>query len=215
MRPLPRLHAITDDDVLADADLGIHAAAIAAVGPAAALHVRGRQSSAAFLARCATRFMALASPAEAAVIVNGRPDLARAVGAQGVQLGTGDLACRTRGRCWARGGSAGQCTAWRRHSEAISDGADFLLLGSVFETTTHPGQPALGLDLLADVAALGTPVVAIGGVTPARAQAVRDAGAWGVAAIRSLWHAPDSYAAAMELLTPWSNEPTTEAPRPA
>ena len=31
------------------------------------------------------------------------------------------------------------------------------------------------------------------------------AGAWGVAAIRSLWHVPDSYAAATALLAPWSN----------
>ena len=53
--------------------------------------------------------------------------------------------------------------------------------------------------------ALGVPVIAIGGITPERAQSVKDAGAWGVAAIRSLWHAPDSYAAAMALLAPWSN----------
>ncbi|MEZ4413090.1 MAG: thiamine phosphate synthase [Gemmatimonadales bacterium] len=83
MRPLPRLHAITDDAILADADVGIRAAAIAAAGPAAALHVRGRDSSAAFLAKCATRFTSLATPAEAAVIINARPDLARAVDAQG------------------------------------------------------------------------------------------------------------------------------------
>ena len=38
------------------------------------------------------RLQALARPPEAAVFVNGRPDIAAAVGAQGVQLGTGDLA---------------------------------------------------------------------------------------------------------------------------
>ena len=50
VRPLPRLHAITDDAVLADADVGIRAAAIAAAGPAAALHVRARKQLGAFLA---------------------------------------------------------------------------------------------------------------------------------------------------------------------
>jgi len=204
VRPLPRLHAVTDDVVLADADLGIHAAAIAAVGPAAALHVRGRQSSAAFLAKCASRFMALASPAEASVIVNARPDLARAVGAQGVQLGQGDLSVPDARTVLGTGWIGRSVHSLTEAREAIADGADFLLLGSVFETATHPGQAALGLDLLAEVAALGTPVVAIGGITPDRAQAVRDTGAWGVAALRSLWHAPDSYAAAMEMLAPWS-----------
>ena len=39
--------------------------------------------------------MALARPPEAAVFVNGWPDLAAALGALGVQLGAGDLAQRS------------------------------------------------------------------------------------------------------------------------
>ncbi len=204
MRPLPRLHAITDDAILADADVGIRAAAIAAVGPAAALHVRGRNSSAAFLAKCATRFMALASPAEAAVIINARPDVARAVGAHGVQLGVGDLSTADArivlGAGWI-GRSVHDVAGARA---AIDEGADYLLFGSVFDTDSHPGKAGQGLDLLAEVVALGAPVIAIGGVTPERAQSVKDTGAWGVAAIRALWHTTDAYAAAMALLAPWS-----------
>jgi len=205
VRPLARLHAITDDAVLADADVGIRAAAIAAVGPAAALHVRGRNSSAAFLAKCATRFMALASPAEAAVIINARPDVARAVGAHGVQLGVGDLSTADArivlGAGWI-GRSVHDVAGARA---AITEGADYLLFGSVFDTDSHPGKAGQGLELLAEVVALGTPVIAIGGVTPERAQSVKDTGAWGVAAIRALWHTPDAYAAAMAMLAPWSD----------
>ena len=205
MRPLARLHAITDDAVLADADVGIRAAAIAAVGPAAALHVRGRNSSAAFLAKCATRFMALASPAEAAVIINARPDVARAVGAHGVQLGVGDLSTADArivlGAGWI-GRSVHDVAGARA---AITEGADYLLFGSVFDTDSHPGKAGQGLELMAEVVALGTPVIAIGGVTPERAQSVKDTGAWGVAAIRALWHTPDAYAAAMAMLAPWSD----------
>lgn len=205
MRPLPRLHAVTDDAILADADVGIRAAAIAAAGPAAALHVRGRKSTGAFLAKCATRFMSLAQPAEAAVIINGRPDLARAVGAQGVQLGAGELTVADARRVLGGGWVGRSVHGLDEARTAISEGADYLLLGAVFETATHPGQPGLGLDALRSVVALGTPVIAIGGITPERAQSVKDAGAWGVAAIRALWHVPDSYAAAMAMLAPWSN----------
>jgi thiamine-phosphate diphosphorylase len=205
MRPLPRLHAIADDAILTDADVGIRAAAISAVGPAAALHVRGRNSSAAFLSKSANRFMSLASPAEAAVIISGRPDLARAVGAQGVQLGAGDLSVADARTVLGAGWIGRSVHGLDEARAAIAEGADYLLLGAVFETATHPGQPGLGLDALASVAALGVPVIAIGGITPERAQSVKDAGAWGVAAIRSLWHAPDSYAAAVALLAPWSN----------
>lgn len=206
MRPLPRLHAITDDAILADADVGIRAAAIAAVGPAAALHVRARQSPAALLSKSAIRFISLATPAEAAVIINARPDLAAAVGAQGVQLGAEDLAAADARRVLTSGWIGRSVHSATEAAAAIAEGADYLLLGPIFETATHPGQAALGLDVLGRVAALGTPVVAIGGVTPERAQSLKDSGAWGVAAIRALWHVPDPYAAAMQLLAPWSNE---------
>ena len=205
MRPLPRLHAVTDDAILADADVGIRAAAIAASGPAAALHVRGRKSTGAFLAKCATRFVSLAHPAEAAVIINGRPDLARAVGAQGVQLGSGDLSVSDARTVLGPGWIGRSVHGVEEARAAIAEGADYLLLGAIFETATHPGQPGLGLDTLRSIVALGVPVIAIGGITPERAQSVKDAGAWGVAAIRALWHATDSYAAAMAMLAPWTD----------
>ena len=205
MRPLPRLHAITDDAVLADADVGIRAAAIAAAGPSAALHVRARHSSGAFLARSAARFVSLATPPEASVIVNGRADVAMAVGAQGVQLARGDLTVADTRKLFPRGWIGCSVHGLDESRRAADDGADFLLLGSVFETASHPGVPPLGLGVLERVAALGPPVIAIGCVTPANSREVRDAGAWGVAAIRALWSAADPYAAAMALLAPWSD----------
>lgn len=205
MRPLPRLHAVTDDAILADADVGIRAAAIAAVGPAAALHVRARHSTAAFLARSATRFVSLASPAEAAVIVNARPDIARAVGAHGAQLGARDLPVAD-ARVVLGGGWIGRSVHGLEEArEAVAEGADFLLVGTVFASASHPGQAPLGLEALEAVTALGCPVIAIGGITPERAPLVKDAGAWGVAAITALWHAADPYAAAVALLAPWSD----------
>jgi thiamine-phosphate diphosphorylase len=205
VRPLPRLHAVTDDAVLADADVGIRAAAIAAAGPAAALHVRARQSPAAFLAKCATRFVSLASPAEAAVIINARPDVARAVGAQGVQLGAGDLTVADARAVLGPGWIGRSVHSLEEARAAVAEGADYLLAGAVFETETHPGRLPLGLHTLAAIAGLGRPVIAIGGITTERAPSVRDAGAWGAAAIRSLWHAADPYAAAMAMLAPWSD----------
>ena len=205
MRPLPRLHAITDDAVLADADVGIRAAAIAAAGPAVALHVRARKSSGAFLAKSATRFISLAGPPEAAVFVNGRPDLAVAVSAQGVQLGSRDLSVADARAVFPRGWIGRSVHGVEESLAALDEGADFLVLGSLFETPSHPDAPPLGLATLERVAALGLPVIAIGGITAESAARVRDAGAWGVAAVRALWSAADPYAAAMSLLAPWSD----------
>src|SRR5688572_23157973 len=91
MRPLPRVHAFTDAALLSAPELGIRAAAIAAGGPAVALHARAREATGAVLAAGAQRLIALARPPEAAVFVSGRPDIAAALGANGVQLANDDL----------------------------------------------------------------------------------------------------------------------------
>lgn len=49
MRPLPRLHAITDRDVLALGDFATRATQLATAGPGIALHARDRTASAATL----------------------------------------------------------------------------------------------------------------------------------------------------------------------
>jgi thiazole tautomerase (transcriptional regulator TenI) len=65
-----------------------------------------------------------------------------------------------------------------------AEGADYLLFGNVFETTSKPGRRGLGLDALAEVVrATPLPVLAIGGVTRERVAGLTGAGAAGFAAI--------------------------------
>jgi thiamine-phosphate diphosphorylase len=204
VRPLPRLHAVTDGEVLAAVDFGVRAAAIAAAGPAVALHARDRRAGGAVLARATARLLALAGPPEAAVFVSGRPDVAAALGAHGVQLAAGDLAPADARRVLAHGWVGRSVHDLAEAMAAAAEGADFLLVGNVYPTASHPGRPGAGLGLVRSSAALGLPVIAIGGIDAARAVEVREAGAYGVAAIAALWHAPDSAAAALALLAPWA-----------
>jgi thiamine-phosphate diphosphorylase len=203
MRPLPRLHAFTDAALLAHPELGIRAAAIAAAGPAVALHARARGVGGALLAQAAQRLLSLARPPEAAVFVNARSDVAAAVGAHGVQLGRDDLA-PVDARQVMRGWVGCSVHTPEEAAAAVQEGADFLVVGTVYESASHPGRTAAGLDLVRHTSSLGIPVIAIGGVTAARALEVREAGGYGVAAIRALWDAPDPAAAALDLLRPWS-----------
>ena len=203
MRPLPRLHAITDSRVLGLEDLGVRAAAIAAAGPAVALHVRDRTAGGRRLTDLARRFLALAAPPEAAIIVNGHPEIARGAGAQGVQLAIGDLRPADARRVFT-GGWIG-CSV---HSEAEAelaarDGADFLLAGSIYPTSSHPGQPARGREMIRHCVRLGLPVIAIGGVRMDRLPELQDAGAYGIAAISALWDDPDPAGAAVAMLEAW------------
>lgn len=203
-RPLPRLHAVTDAAVLALDDLGVRAAALASAGSGIALHARDRAASARRLAAAAHRLAALARPAEAAVFVSGRPDLAAAVGAHGVQLAADDLAPADARRLLPDGWLGRSVHSLAEAETARGEGADFLLVGNVYETASHPGRAAAGLELVRSCSALGLPVIAIGGLTPERARAARDAGAWGVAAIRALWLVPDPARAAVEFLDAWT-----------
>jgi thiamine-phosphate pyrophosphorylase len=205
MRPLPRLHAITDSTILALEDFPARAAALASAGPAVALHARDRSATAPALVAVARRMIALATPPEAAVIVNARPDIAVVLGAQGVQLGVDDLSpedVRAFAPTWP-GWIGRSVHSVSEAAEARAEGADYLIVGSIYPTASHPGAGA-GPALVAEVASLGLPVIAIGGITAERAVEVRDAGAYGVAVISAAWRAADSAAAAMALLAPWS-----------
>jgi thiamine-phosphate pyrophosphorylase len=203
MRPLPRVHAYTDGAILSATDFGIRVAAIAAGGAAVALHARDRGGTAARLAASTLRLAALARPPEAAVFVSGRPDIAAAVGVHGVQLGAGDLTPADARRILLHGWIGRSVHSVPEADAAVHEGADFLVVGSVYDTPSHPHRPAAGPGLVTQVARLGLPVIAIGGVTPERAGELKAAGAYGVAAIRSLWHAPDPAAATLAMLAPW------------
>lgn len=85
---------------------------------------------------------------------------------------------------------------------AAAAGADAVLFSPVFETTSKPGRPAAGLDALAACCAAvpGTPVFALGGVTPGRVADCLAAGAHGVAVLSGILHAPDPVAATRRYL---------------
>lgn len=206
MRPLPRLHAYTDARVLGFEDFAVRAAAIAAAGPGVAIHARNRSATAAELTQVTQRLIALARPPQASVFVNARPDIASALRAQGVQLSRHDLPAgevrRSLGGGW-QGWIGVSVHSVADANEAWAADADFLVAGNVYQTPSHPGRPAAGPDLVARLAKGSLPVIAIGGITADRAREVKEAGAYGVAAISALWESDDPAAEATRFLQVW------------
>jgi thiamine-phosphate pyrophosphorylase len=195
--PLPRLHAVTDERVARRSDVAAVAGALAgAGGGAVALHARGVQLTGREHFTLASQFGNLAS----LLFVNDRLDVALAVHAAGVQLGRGSfppIEARRLNAAWWIGCSVHSVEEART---ALDEGADYLLAGPVYTTATHPEAAPLGVERLGAIAGVGLPVIAIGGVTPARVRDLRAAGAHGVAAIRALWDATDPARAAQEML---------------
>lgn len=71
--------------------------------------------------------------------------------------------------------------------QARALGADFAVLGPVLPTASHPGQPGMGWQRFAGLAAsAGLPVYALGGQSPDTQDEAKRRGAHGIAAIRGL-----------------------------
>ena len=208
MKPLPRLLAFTDDRVAALPDFAQRVAAITAVGSAAGLVARLPTGSADQLASLTARIIALAHPPMASVFVTGRADIAAAAGACGVVARDGDIDVSQMRAVLQRRPAGGTLVLRSVHSleaavAAVDAGADGLILGSIWQTPSHPGRKGVGPAIIDRVARCGVPVWAIGGVTVERVHEAREAGAWGVAAITALWDATDVNRAALALLGPW------------
>ena len=195
MKPgLPRLHAVTDERIARRPDLADLVSALAFVkDDRLAFHARGRTLSGLAHWELADR---LSARPPVRCFVNDRLDVALAVGADGVQLPGESLspaAARVLGPGWWIGNSVHDLAEART---AQAEGADYLLVGPVFPTATHPGAVPLGIAALRGFVELGCPVIAIGGVTPERTADLVRLGVYGVAAIRALWDAPQPEAAA-------------------
>jgi thiamine-phosphate pyrophosphorylase len=130
------------------------------------------------------------------VLVNGRPDVARAAGAHGVQLPAEGLPIAAVRAAFPELLVGASCHAAAEVRTAAADGAAFAVVGPVFAT---PGKEprALGAEVLAGIVRdARIPVFAIGGIDAATVASVRAAGVRGVAAIRPfLSDAPAAVAA--------------------
>jgi thiamine-phosphate pyrophosphorylase len=134
-------------------------------------------------------------------LLNDRPDLVAACGADGVHVGQDDLP-PAEARAIV---GAGRILGLSTHSEeqlaaAVDAPVDYVAVGPVFETPTKPGRAAVGLELVRAAAAMARlPWFAIGGIDVANAAAVVAAGAERLAVVRALRDADDPEAAARSL----------------
>jgi thiamine-phosphate diphosphorylase len=146
------------------------------------IQVRERDLDAAVLCRLVRAAVDRARGSAVRVLVNDRPDVALAAGADGVHLRR-DSPAAADVRPLAPGWIIGRSV----HSGDLADAdtnADYLLFGAVFSTVSKPGLSPSGVSPLTVLAAASSnPVLAIGGVTPGNAGECLRAGAAGIAAI--------------------------------
>ncbi len=130
------------------------------------------------------------------IIVNDRLDVALASESHGVHLGTRSMPLQAARCATPKGFLIGaSCHSLEEAIAADSGGADYILLGPIFETPSKAGYgPPLGVERLAEVAEkVRVPVLALGGITVERVATCLNHGATGIAGIR-LFQEGDSIA---------------------
>ncbi len=146
----------------------------------------------------------LLAPLRVPLLINDRIDVALAAGVDGVHLGQQDMPVALARQLLGPAASIGlSITELGQVRDRDAELADYLGVGPIFaQSTKLDATPPLGLDGLAEVRrATGKPIVAIGGVSAANADAVRSAGANGIAVVSAIMSADDARAAAAALLS--------------
>jgi len=117
--------------------------------------------------------------------INGRPDLCRLAGLDGVHLPVHGLPVAATRRVAGPEVLVGRSThSLAEVRQAAAEGADYALFGPVYTPLSKPAtRPATGLQALAAACAVRLPVLALGGVTISRFGELAATGAAGAAGI--------------------------------
>jgi thiamine-phosphate pyrophosphorylase len=166
------------------------------------IQLRDRSLDDAGVIEAAVAFRTAADEAGALFMLNDRPDLVAACGADGVHVGQDDATPAEARAAVGPDRIVGRST----HAPEQADSAeadpdvDYLAVGPVHETPTKPGRPAAGLDYVAYAARTVTkPWFAIGGLDASNVDAVTALGAERIVVVRAITQAADPEAAARAL----------------
>jgi thiamine-phosphate pyrophosphorylase len=164
-----------------------------------AVSLREKDLSATELIALGGELISATRAAGADLFINGRLDIAMALGADGVHLPAQGILPQE-----ARAAAPHLRVGLSTHDPeevAAARGVDFVVYGPVFETPSKTGVLApRGLDGLRAASNHGVPVLALGGITPANTDDCRAVGAAGVACIRAILGAKDVASATVSFL---------------
>jgi len=169
-------------------------------GDVGAVQLRLKQADEALIEAAVRVMLPLTRQHGAPLILNDRPDLAARFGCDGVHVGQDDAPYAEARRLVGPDRVVGVTCHDSRHlaMDASEAGADYVAFGAFFPTTTKDAKTRAEIEILEIwQAAMLTPCVAIGGITPANCRPLVAAGADFIAASASVWTHPDGPGAAV------------------
>ena len=163
-------------------------------GLASAFQLRVKDVEEHQLARLAEPLQRICADVGVAFIVNDSMGLAKRLGADGVHLGQSDGDIREARALLGPSAQIGKTCHDSRHlaMEAGEAGADYVAFGAFHPTTTKPSDYRPDPSILTWWSTIfEIPCVAIGGITPANAKPLVEAGADFLAVCQAVWSSDD------------------------
>ena len=176
-------------------------------GDVASLQLRLKDVNDDEIARAVEMLMPIAQNQDVAFILNDRPDLASALGCDGVHVGQQDASYAEARAAVGRNRVVGvTCHGSRDLAFDVGEaGADYVAFGSFYPTTTKEVQFTADIELLQWWAqSMTVPVVAIGGITVENCAPLIAAGADFIAVSSGVWnyaHGPSAAIKAFNALS--------------
>jgi thiamine-phosphate pyrophosphorylase len=175
------------------------------------VQLRMKEAEASAIVEKGREYLGVCEAAGVPFLVNDRPDVALALGADGVHLGQEDLPPSVARQILGPQALIGRSThspkdiqtALAEHEEGL---ADYIAVGPVHETPTKPGRPSVGLELIEHAAEhVRLPWFAIGGIDSTNIGEVVGKGAQRAVVVRAITQALDPVAATNSLMRQLGN----------
>ena len=197
-----RLYAVTDRSWLKPGETLAEVVETLLKAGVTCVQLREKEAEDALILQEAQELKALCHRYGVPFLVNDRPDLAQAVGADGVHVGQEDTGLvEARNLLGANALLGGSAHTVEEALAAQAAGADYLGCGAVFGSGTKHNVSQMPLETLTAICqAVDIPVVAIGGVSLDNLPLLAGTGIAGVAVISGLFAAEDKTEAAQAFL---------------
>lgn len=170
-------------------------------GDVAALQIRLKDHTRDEVRALAPALIETAHARDVAVILNDDPELAAALGCDGVHIGQQDGTVKAARAVMGKDRTVGVTCHDSRHLAMVAGeaGADYVAFGAFFPTRTKDAPTQADTSILTWWTELfELPCVAIGGITVDNARPLVDAGADFLAVSGGVWNHPDGPAAAVK-----------------
>ncbi|MBB6632245.1 thiamine phosphate synthase [Clostridium algidicarnis] len=161
-----KLYLVTDRDLLKNTDL-YTAVEEAIKGGVTLVQLREKDLTTLEFYNTALNIKKVTDKYNIPLIINDRMDIALAVNASGVHIGQKDMPCIIARKILGNDKILGvSATTLSQAIKAEKEGADYIGVGAIFNTSTKQDAKPVSIDTLKEIKeTLSIPVVAIGGIT--------------------------------------------------